>query len=114
MLYVLEYKGELIQTRYVFDDVYMTKEGKWASPLKPKGLYNTIFTDLFTPKKINFITPIEFEYQDVFFKQIKENFPEVYTKINDGKITVEYGYYIEDLFEIRKSGLLKQYDYLIK
>ncbi|KFF07259.1 hypothetical protein [Flavobacterium reichenbachii] len=113
LLYVLEYKGELIQTGYVFDDVYMTKEGKWASPLKPKGLYNTISADLFKPKKINFITPIEFEFEDVFFKQIKENFPEDYTKISDGKITVEYGYYVEDLFEIRKSGLLKQYDYLI-
>ncbi|HTG65137.1 MAG TPA: hypothetical protein VL859_02065, partial [Flavobacterium sp.] len=42
LLYVLEFKGELIQTSYFFDDVYMTKEGRWASPLKPKGLYHTI------------------------------------------------------------------------
>jgi len=114
LLYVAQYKDELLQATYVFDDVYMTKEGKWATPLKPKGLRNTISTDLFKPNKMNFITPIEFEYEDVFFKQMKENFPETYTKISDGKILVDYGYYVEDLFEIRKAGALKEFDYLIK
>ena len=114
LLYVLKYKGELIQVKYLFDDVYMTKEGKWASPLKPKGLFHTISPDLFKPNKINFITPIEFEYEDVFFKQMKENFPEAYTQIGDGKIRIDYGYYVEDLFEIRKTGRLKLYEYLIK
>ena len=114
LLYVLEYKEELIQVKYLFDDVYMTKEGKWASPLKPKGLFHTISPDLFKPEKINFSTPVEFEYEAVFFKQMKENFSETYTKISDGKITVNYGYYIEDLFEIRKTGRLIEFDFLIK
>lgn len=114
LLYVLEYKGELIQIKYLFDDVYMTKEGKWASPLKPKGLHHTISTDLFKPEKIDFITPIEFEYEDKFEKQIIENFPETYNIIGNGKILVNYGFYVEDLFEIRKAGALKEYDYLIK
>jgi len=113
LLYVAEYKDELLQATYVFDDVYMTKEGKWATPLKPKGLRNTISPDLFKPTKINFITPIEFEYEEKFEKSIKENFPEVYTKISDGKISVDYGYYVEDLFEIRKAGVLKEYEYLM-
>jgi hypothetical protein len=114
LLSVLEYKDELLQTRFVFDDVYMTKERKWATPLKPKGLRNTISPNLFKPEKINFITPIEFEYEDIFFNQMKENFSGDYTKISDGKIIVDYGYYVEDLFEIRKAGALKEYDYLIK
>ena len=113
LLYVLQYKGELIQIKYLFDDVYMTKEGKWASPLKPKGLFNTISPDLFKPEKINFITPIEFEYEDIFFNQMKENFSGDYTKISDGKIIVDYGYYVEDLFEIRKKDRLKDYEYLL-
>ena len=92
----------------------MTKEGKWATPLKPKGLRNTISTNLFKPNKMDFINPIEFEQEDMFFKQMKENFPEAYTQIRDGKITVDYGYYVEDLFEIRKAGVLKEFDYLIK
>lgn len=114
LLYVLEYKGELIQVKYLFDDVYMTKEGKWASPLKPKGLFHSISPDQFKPEKMNFTTPIEFEYEDIFFKQIKENFSEQYNKISDGKIIVDFGYYVEDLFQIRKAGRLKEYDYLIK
>ncbi len=114
LLYVLEYKGELLQMRFVFDDIYPTKEGKWASPLKPKGLYHTISPDLDKLKKINFVTPIEFTYDERFENQIKQNFPENYNSVSDGKITVNYGYYVEDLFEIRKTGALKEFNYLIK
>ena len=114
LFYVLEYKGELIQIKYLFDDVYMTKEGRWASPLKPKGLYNTISPDSFKPKNIRFTNPIEFEYEDRFYKEIYQNFPAAYNTVSDGKITVNHGYYVEDLFEIRKAGKLKEYNYLIK
>lgn len=115
LLYVLEFKGELIQIGHFFDDVYMTKEGRWATPLKPIGLYNTIISpDLHKPEKINFITPIEFEYEEKFEKQIKQNFSETYNKIGNEKILVTHGFYTEDLFEIRKAGALKEYDYLIK
>lgn len=113
LLYVLKYKGELIQVKYLFDDVFLTKEGKWASPLKPKGLFHSISPDLFKPDKINFSSPIEFEYDDRFYKEIYQNFPAAYNTVSDGKITVNYGYYVEDLFEIRKVGALKEYDYLI-
>lgn len=114
LLYVLEYKDELLQTRYVFDDVYMTTEGKWATPLKPKGLYNTISPGIDKLKKIDFVTPIEFAYDEKFEKQIKQNFSEAYTKISDGKILVTHGVYAEDIFEIRKTGALKEFNYLIK
>lgn len=114
LLYVLEYTDELFQSRFVFDDVYMTTEGKWATPLKPKGLYNSVSPDLYKPEKINFVRPIEFEYEDRFYKEIYQNFPAAYNTVSDGKITVNYGYYVEDLFEIRKTGALKEFDYLIK
>jgi len=114
LLYVLEYNGELLQTRYVFDDVYKTKDGKWASPLKPKGLRNSIPPDSLRLKKIDFVEPIEFAYDERLEKQIKENFSEDHNTIENGKITVNYGFYVEDLFEIRKTGALKEYDYLIK
>ncbi|MBC7847444.1 MAG: hypothetical protein H7Y10_13245 [Flavobacterium sp.] len=114
LLYVLKYKGEIIQVKYLFDDVYMISEGKWATQLKPKGLFNTISPDSYKPEKINFGRPIEFEYEDRFYKEIYQNFPAAYNTVSDGKITVNYGYYVEDLFKIRKSEWLKQYDYLIK
>jgi mRNA-degrading endonuclease YafQ of YafQ-DinJ toxin-antitoxin module len=114
LLYVLEFKGELIQVKYLFDDVYKTKEGNWASPLKPKGLFNTISSDAYKPEKISFPNPVEFEYEDRFYKEIYQNFPAAYNTVKDGKITVNDGYYVEDLFEIRKAGRLKEYDYLIK
>jgi hypothetical protein len=51
--------------KYLFDDVYMTKQGRWASPLKPKGLFSTISPDSYAPIN-DFIKPIEFEYENKF------------------------------------------------
>lgn len=113
LLYLLEFEGEFIQMKYLFDDVYMTKEGRWASPLKPKGLFNTVSPDSYAPINVDFIKPIEFEYENKFHEEMSKSFPAPYNTVKDGKITVTYGYYVEDLFKIRKAGRLKEYDYLL-
>jgi hypothetical protein len=78
------------------------------------GKHNFISPELFKPEKINFITPIEFAYEAIFEKYIKQSSPEDSIGLSDGKINVNYGCYLEDLFEIRKSGVLKEFDYLIE
>jgi hypothetical protein len=45
LFYVLEFEGEFVQ-KYLFDDVYMTKQGRWASPSNLKD-YLVLF--LLTP-----------------------------------------------------------------
>lgn len=114
LFYVLEFEGEFIQIKYLFDDVYMTKDGRWASPLKPKGLFTAISPTSYAPTAIDFIEPIEFEYEDKFHEELSQSFPAPYNTVKEGKIKVNYGYYVEDLFNIRKAGRLKEYDYLIK
>ena len=57
---------------------------------------------------------IEFTYDERFEKQIIENFPDPYFKIDNGKIFVTHGFYVEDLFRIRKTGRLRGFDYLIR
>jgi hypothetical protein len=110
LLYVLKYKGEFIQIKYLYDDVYLTKEGRWATPLIPKGSLNSISPDQFKPDKIDFLTPFELHYDEKFKKRLKMYFFESYIKIVGSKIEVTHGYYIEDLFEIRKAGRLKEYE----
>jgi hypothetical protein len=56
--------------KYLFDDVYMTKQGRWASPSKPKGLFSTISPDSYAPINIDFIKPIEFEYEKSFKRDL--------------------------------------------
>ena len=113
LFYVLEFEGEFVQMKYLFDDVYMTKQGRWASPSKPKGLFSTISPDSYAPINIDFIEPIEFEYEKKFQEEISKSFPAPYNTVKDGNITVHYGYYVEDLFKIRKATRLKEYDYLL-
>lgn len=111
LLYILKYNGEYIQVKYLFDDVYMTKEGKWASPFRPRGIFNLKTSE---PEKIDFATPIVFTYDKKFEFQIKQIFSEKYSHISDGTISVTYGFYVDDLFKIRRDSRLKEYEYLMK
>ena len=79
-----------------------------------KGLFTAISPTSYAPTAIDFIEPIEFEYEDKFHEELSQSFPAPYNTVKEGKIKVNYGYYVEDLFNIRKAGRLKEYDYLIK
>jgi hypothetical protein len=95
--------------KYLFDDVYMTKQGRWASPLKPKGLFSTISPDSYPPINIDFLSSQL--NLSMSFKKRSLKFPcSLYRK--GWGITVHYGYYVEDLFKIRKATRLK-FDYLL-
>lgn len=114
LLYVLKYKGELIQVKYLYDDVYLTKEGRWATPFMRKGSLNSISPEEFKPNKIDFLAPFEQNYDEKFKNRLNIYFYKPYIKIVGSKIDVTHGYYIEDLFEIRKKGkMLEEYKYLL-
>jgi hypothetical protein len=62
---------------------------------------STISPDSYAPINIDFIKPIEFGMR-ISFREISKSFAP-YNTVKDGNITVHYGYYVEDLFKIRKA-----------
>lgn len=107
LLYVSQNKdGKWYHQKYQFSDVYETIDGRWATPGKDSEyghFYNK--NPPFQPEKITFkndccinIDKIDPEYLE------KEIAP--YYEIEGKKACAKMGNYIEELFELKKTGVL--------
>jgi hypothetical protein len=108
LLFVQDYNGRLVHQKYQFADVYKTKNGRWASSYKTDD-YRHEFnnsTDV-KPEKIDFINKVTYDINGHGKQYIKERFPSAYYKIKAGRAIAVYGNYIEELFELKKNGILK-------
>jgi len=115
LLYVLKYGEDLVHIKYLYDILYKTKQGNWASPLYPYFQdINKDSTYYLKPKKIDFEQPIILSYDTSNENEIKKLFPEPYCKVDNGKIFITYGYDLTDLIKIRQKNQLSSYNHLIK
>ena len=105
LMFVTKHSDQYFHEKYQFNDVYKTKQGKWAGTVWCSKYNSTISPQ---PEKIDFEDNVNFPvmHKDKFGDD--EDFPcgEPYYKlIRDKKIPV-YGNYIEDLFIEKKDGVL--------
>jgi hypothetical protein len=105
LLFVVESGGKYYQEKYQYFNVYKTTEGRWA------GIYNYNNYDNDTtikPEKIIFAEDVSFPIVKVQNVDYDNRFlyPEPYYKIEKNKATAIYGNYIEDLFRLKKEGIL--------
>jgi len=109
LLFVSEYRGEYYHEKYQFFDVYKTRNGRWASPYKADD-YNHLYNKNTTikPAIIDFVEtvkyPLHFKGQGGTEYTVSYPTPYYMTK-GDSAIAI-YGNYIEDLFALKKSGVL--------
>ncbi|WP_153796618.1 hypothetical protein [Foetidibacter luteolus] len=102
MLYVCEHEGKYYHQKYQYDVLYKTKQGKWAGPYEGQGDDTTI-----KPVPVEFAKELSYPIAGLKEQAIKGNFPEPYYKIENGKAIAVYGFYAQDLFDIKKKGVLK-------
>lgn len=112
LLFVGNYNGKLYNEKYLYFDVYKTKNGRWASSYK---LNEYIFNKNATLKP----EPIDFS-DEVSYKldlnknnkdRIKKMFAPPYYKIVGDKAIAVWGNYVEQLFELKKGRSLKNKGY---
>jgi hypothetical protein len=110
LLFVSEYEGKLYHEKYQYFDVYQTKNGKWAScgdPYRKDDYHRKNFQAV----NLEFNEPLIFDLND--YKKdyrpeyVKEFFKSPYFKIADNKAQCLMGAFVEDLFKIKKEGVLK-------
>lgn len=108
LLYVSNYNGKLIQEKYQFSDVYETKNGRWASGYRT-GDYKEDFNKNSTvkPEVTKFKKQISYSIKGRAKEDIADWFPSPYYKIKGNKAIVVYGNYVEELFELKRNGILK-------
>ena len=109
MLFVSKYKKKYYHVKYQYFDVYKTIDNRWASSYKEYD-FNHSYNENTTvkPEKINFIEPVKYSTIRKFYNGESDtiNYPAPYYKtINDSAIAI-YGNYIEELFKLKKEGIL--------
>jgi hypothetical protein len=106
LLFISEYCGKLYLEKYQFFDVYPTEDGRWASPGDPYRFDRNV-------AKTVQAQPIDFK--DVTLSALRKDFleyPDIkyeapYFRIEGNKAYPLQGAYVEDLFKIKKDGILK-------
>ena len=108
LLFVSYYNGQLYHEKYQYYKLYMTENGKWASPY-PSGDYNHPFKDSITviPEKIVFKGYVSFPVDKLTSEDRNRWYPKPYYEIKNGQATAIYGNYVDDLFKLKQQTILK-------
>ena len=107
LLFVSKRNGKYYHEKYQFHSVYKTKDNRWAGAYSvhdfgQDGKRNKSVQ----PQKIDFAEEVSYPLSLVEKDEIDCWFPEPYYKISGDKAIAFYGNYIEDLFKIKKEGVL--------
>jgi hypothetical protein len=115
LLFVYQHNGKLHHIKYQYFDVYKTISGRWAScgdPFYFDEKYKDSIKTQIKVVKLDFLKPMTFKINSSRDSAtIKEVFPEPYFKIDGQIATGLMGSYVEDLFIVKKEGILKQLGY---
>lgn len=105
LLFVSESNGKYYHEKYQYFDVYKTKDNRWASSYKSRDYRENIAVK---PVKIEFSEPVVYptiiKYYNDKIDTIK--YPEPYYKTIGDSAYAIYGNYLEDLFKLKKEGVL--------
>jgi hypothetical protein len=103
LLYVSADSGMYYHQKYIYNDVYKTKDGRWAGTYAVddyKHPYN----------RHTKIEPTRIDFAERVAYQKNEEYPKPYFKtIGDSTIAI-YGNYVEELFTLKKTGILTARD----
>jgi hypothetical protein len=110
LLFVSEYEGKYYHQKYQFFDVYKTQNGRWASSYKSDEYGHSYNKDTVVRPVV-----IDFAEKVIYPTKVKEedgteyliSYPEPYYKTTGDSAVAIYGNYLEDLFELKRRGVLK-------
>jgi hypothetical protein len=106
LLFVSEYKGELYHEKYQYFDVYQTKDGNWAGCGDPYQ-FEEVHRKPVKTFALAFIEPVIYDLSNFNAKQRKEFYPAPFFRIEGKKAVCLKGAYIDELFLVKKNGVLK-------
>ena len=105
--------GEWYHEKYLFQEVYKTTDGRWAGPYD-KESYDYITSNT----KINTTRPVRIHFKDRVSYDLFDTrgsmgypFPKPYFKFRREKYIPVLGNYVEDLFLLKRNGILKARGY---
>lgn len=106
LLLVSEYCGRLIHEKYQYFELFPTADGRWASPGDPYRYDDYHRKDL-EAQRIPFVDSVFYDLSKFNKAYIEKHFPEPYFRIEGQKAIPLMGAYIDDLFVVKREGVLK-------
>ena len=106
LLFVSNHEGQLYHEKYQYFDVYKTADNRWASPGDPYKFDDHHRKDL-KPQEIKFKEKVFYDLKHYDKDRVKEIFSTEYFDIVKNKAYPLKGTYVEDLFTVKKEGVLK-------
>jgi hypothetical protein len=108
LMYVELHDGKYYHSKYIFNPLYKTKDGRWAGPYDSYDYGHEYNKDTpIKPVPIDFAEPVTFEVPEYQESEVKEALPQPYYRIEGRKVTVLYGNYVPELFLLKQNGVLK-------
>lgn len=107
LLFVSNDSGRLYHEKYMYHDVYKTKDGRWAGPYSISD-YNHPYIKAIDikPELIEFQEQVSYPINGIRREYIKLRYPEPFYKIIDSSAVAIYGNFLEDLFLLKKRTVL--------
>lgn len=108
ILYVSEYDNKFVHSKYMYDPVYKTKDGRWAGPYSEEYDHPYNKGTKIMPQKINFAEEVSFptKVKDIDGTEYTVDYPEPYYRISGGKAIAVYGNFVPELFMLKKESVL--------
>lgn len=108
LLFVSEYKGKYYDEKYMYNYVYLTKDGRWAGSYSDDYSHSYNENTTIKPEIIEFAEEVSYpvKIKSADGEEYEPSYPEpYYRKVGDKAIAV-YGNYVKDLFKLKKDGYL--------
>lgn len=111
LLYLNVTKNEIFHARYLYSDLYKTKDGRWASPYSVfdyDGLDESEKGSI-KPERIDFAEEVSYSIEGYTRARTNNLFPEPYYRIDKvrKKAIAIWGNYIPKLFQLQKETTLE-------
>jgi hypothetical protein len=108
LLYVEYHDGRYYHSKYQYTPLYQTVDGRWAGAY-PTNDYTHSYNEntKIKPEKIDFLKPVVIDISDYEKADLQLWFPTPYYQIEGNTAIAVYGNYVEQLFTLKQSGVLK-------
>jgi hypothetical protein len=105
LVYVSEYDGRLVQQKYLFQGVYPTADGRWASCGDPYADWPNTKGPI-KPEPVDFRPAVVFDTRRISEAEIEKRFPAPLFRLERGKAICLMGNYPAELFQVMRNGPL--------
>ena len=109
LLYVRKEEMGYYHDHYLYDDVYMTKSGKWAGPFETEDAEH--YSELnIIPERMEFTDSVTFPLNPVLkhWSMPRPDYPHPFYWTVGDKAIAQYGIYIENVFSVKKEWIARE------